>query len=70
VRVWAYLGAAAARERFADGRDAGTAVIDAGYVRTVEAAFAALGAAEHAACRPSLDPGDLPVVELRRHELP
>ena len=70
IRVWAYVGSAAARERLATGRDAGTAVIDAGYVRTVEAGFAALGAAEHAACRPSLHPGDLPVVELRRHELP
>jgi cation transport regulator ChaC len=70
VRVWAYVGSAPARERLAIGRDAGTAVIDGGYVRTVEAGFAALGAAEHAACRPSLHPGDLPVVELRRHELP
>ena len=70
VRVWAYLGSAAARERFAVGREAGTAVIDAGYVRTVEAGFAALGPAEHAACRPSLRPGGLPVLELTRHELP
>jgi dephospho-CoA kinase len=70
VRVWAYLGSAAARERFAVGREAGTAVIDAGYVRTVEAGFAALGPAEHAACRPSLQPGGLPVLDLTRHELP
>jgi cation transport regulator ChaC len=70
VRIWAYLGSAAARERFAAGRQAGTAVIDAGYVRTVQAGFAALGPAEHAACRPSLEPNGLPVVELRRHELP
>jgi hypothetical protein len=45
-------------------------VIDAGYRRAVEAAFAALGAAEHGACRPSLDPAGIPVVELVRHELP
>ena len=70
VRIWAYIGSAAARERFAAGRDTGTAVIDAGYVRMVAAGFAALGPAEHAACRPSLHPGDLPVVELRRHDLP
>ena len=68
--MWAYVGSAAARERLAAGRRTGTAVIDAGYVRTVEAGFAALGAAERAACRPSLDPGGLPVVELTRHELP
>jgi dephospho-CoA kinase len=70
IRVWAYLGSAAARERFAAGRAAGTAVIDAGYVRTVEAGFAALGADEHSACRSSLRPGGLPVLELTRHELP
>ena len=70
ARVWAYVGSAAARERLAAGRRDGTAVIDAGYVRTVEAGFAALGAPEHEACRPSLEPGDLPVLELTRHELP
>jgi cation transport regulator ChaC len=70
VRIWAYIGSAAARERLAAGRDTGTAVIDAGYVRTVAAGFAALGPAEHAACQPSLHPGDLPVLELRRHDLP
>jgi gamma-glutamylcyclotransferase (GGCT)/AIG2-like uncharacterized protein YtfP len=70
ARVWAYVGSAAARERLAAGRRDGTAVIDAGYVRTVEAGFAALGPPEHAACRPSLDPGGLVVLELTRHELP
>ena len=70
ARVWAYVGSAAARERLAAGRGDGTAVIDAGYVRTVETAFAALGAPEHAACRRSLQPGELPVLELTRHELP
>ena len=70
ARVWAYIGSPAARERLAEGRRTGTAVIDAGYVRTVEAGFAALGAGELASVRPSLDPGDLPVVELTRHELP
>ncbi|MGZ4295803.1 MAG: gamma-glutamylcyclotransferase [Solirubrobacteraceae bacterium] len=70
VRVWAYVGSVEARERLAAGRREGTAVIDAGYVRTVEAGFAALGPREHAACRPSLEPGGLPVLELRRHELP
>ncbi len=70
ARVWAYVGSAAARERLAAGRRDGTAVIDAGYVRTVEAGFAALGAREQAACRPSLRPGGLPVLQLTRHELP
>jgi hypothetical protein len=70
ARVWAYLGMAAARERLAEGRRTGIVVIDAGYVRTVEAGFAALGDDELAAVRASLAPGDLPVVDLTRHELP
>ncbi len=70
ARVWAYLGMAAARERLAEGRRTGTAVIDAAYVRTVEAGFAMLGEDELGAVRASLAPGDLPVVELTRHELP
>ena len=70
ARVWAYIGMAAARERLAEGRRTGTAVIDAGYVRTVQAGFAALGDHELAAVRASLEPGELPVVELTRHELP
>jgi gamma-glutamylcyclotransferase (GGCT)/AIG2-like uncharacterized protein YtfP len=69
ARVWAYFGKAAARERLAEGRRSGTAVIDADYVRTVEAGFAALGDQELATARTSLEPGDLPVVELTRHEL-
>jgi gamma-glutamylcyclotransferase (GGCT)/AIG2-like uncharacterized protein YtfP len=67
--VWAYIGSAAARERLSAGRGTSTAVIDAGYVRTVEAGFALLGDAELAACRASLEPGDLPVADLTRHEL-
>jgi cation transport regulator ChaC len=68
--VWAYLGMAAARERLAEGRRTGTALIDRGYVRTVAAGFAVLGDDELAACRASLEPGDLPVADLTRHELP
>lgn len=69
ARVWAYIGMAAARERLHAGRRAGTAVIDAGYVRTVEAGFAVLGDDELRAVRASLAPGDLPVVELTRNEV-
>jgi hypothetical protein len=69
VRVWIYVGTADARARLGDGRAAGTAVIDAGYLRSVRAAFAALGEAELEACAPSLEPGGLDVVELIRHEL-
>jgi hypothetical protein len=69
ARVWAYIGVPAARERLAEGRRTGTAVIDAGYVRTVRAGFSALGDAELAVVEESLEAGDLPVVELTRHEL-
>jgi hypothetical protein len=70
ARVWAYIGMPAARERLAEGRRTGTAVIDAGYVRAVQAGFTVLGDAELAVVQRSLEPGDLPVVELTRHELP
>ena len=69
ARVWAYVGMAAARERLAEGRRTGTAVIDAGYVRTVEAGFGVLGETELATVRRSLASGDLPVIELTRHDL-
>jgi hypothetical protein len=69
ARVWAYIGMAEARARLAEGRRTGTAVIDAGYVATVEAGFAAFGDDELATVRTSLTPGELPVVQLTRHEL-
>jgi hypothetical protein len=69
ARVWTYLGTADGRARYDEGRGAGTAVIDAGYRRVVETAFAGLGEAEHRRCRPSLEPGSIPVIELVRHEL-
>jgi hypothetical protein len=67
--VWVYVGTPAARGRLRDAQRDGLAVIDATYQRAVEAAFAALGADELARCRASLVPGDLPVVELVRHQL-
>jgi hypothetical protein len=69
ARVWVYVGTPAARRRLRGARHDGLAVIDASYRRAVEAAFAALGADELTRCRSSLEPGDLPVVELVRHEL-
>jgi hypothetical protein len=69
ARVWVYAGSAAARERLRGARRDGLAVIDATYLRAVEAAFAVLGAGELARCRSSLEPGELPVLELVRHEL-
>jgi cation transport regulator ChaC len=69
ARVWTYVGLPEARARFDGARAAGTAVIDAGYLRAVQIAFAALGPDERDACATSLEPCDLPVVELARHEL-
>lgn len=66
ARVWTYVGTPAGRERLRAGRRAGRAVIDAVYLATVDAAFAELGEIEHQRCRPSLEPRELPVVELRR----
>jgi hypothetical protein len=70
ARVWTYVGSAEGRERLAHGRSLATAIVDAGYLRAVEAAFAGLGAGEQAAAAGSLEPADLPVIELIRHELP
>jgi hypothetical protein len=69
VRVWTYVGLPEARARLDAARAAGTAVIGARYLRAVRTAFAALGSSEFSACAASLEPGDLPVVELTRHEL-
>ena len=70
AHLWVYLGSAAGRARLEAGQRGGTAVIDANYLRAVEAGFAALGEPEHRLCRLSLEPGGLPVSELTRHELP
>ena len=69
ARVWVYRGTTAARERLRGARHDGLAVIDATYLSAVEGAFAALGAKELALCRPSLSAGELPVLELARHDL-
>lgn len=70
MRVWAYRGSADGRARFAAAVHAGTAVIHAGYLEAVRAAFRALGPEEWAACAASLDPGALPVMQLTRRDLP
>ncbi|HET9104047.1 MAG TPA: gamma-glutamylcyclotransferase family protein [Solirubrobacteraceae bacterium] len=69
-RVWAYVGRAESRDRLTDARARGTAVIDAGYLGLVSDAFRALGPAEYERCSPSLEPDGLPVLALRRIELP
>ncbi len=70
MRVWAYAGSASGRDRLWRARAAGAAVIDANYLQEIRDGFALLGEAERSLCAASLDPGDLPVVPLRRHDLP
>lgn len=70
ARVWTYVGSAAGRARFAAGRAAGSAVIDAAYLTAVTAGLRALGSAAWTESASSLDPRGLPVRELVRRELP
>jgi hypothetical protein len=69
ARIWTYVGSSGGRERLAQGLRAGAAVIDGGYLRSVQTAFAKLGQHEYRAAQASLLPGELPVMELTRHEL-
>jgi hypothetical protein len=69
ARVWTYVGTLEGRSRLRDGRRRAVAVIAGGYLRAVRAAFAALGDDEARECADSLQPGDLPVIELTRHDL-
>ncbi len=70
ARIWAYAGSAEGRARLAQARALRAAVIDAGYLARVRAAFRSLGKAEYERCAPSLEPGELPVRDLERRELP
>lgn len=64
-RVWTYRGSAAGRERLRTGLREGRAVVDAEYVRAVQAGFAALGIDD------DVRPGaGLASVSLRRIDLP
>ena len=69
-RVWAYLGSADGRERFARGAAGGRVVVARAYVEAVQAAFRALGPAEHRAFLASTDFGGVPVWALERVDLP
>jgi len=69
-RVWAYLGSAAGRERFAHGAREGRLVVARSYVEGVQEGFRALGPDEHAAFLASTDFGGVPVAALERVDLP
>ena len=65
-RVWAYVGSAAGRARFAQG----PTVVARAYLDAVQGAFRRLGPAEHRAFLASTDFDGVPVVGLERVELP
>jgi hypothetical protein len=69
ARVWAYVGSASGRARFARGRVAGTLVVARAYVEAVQAAFRGLGPVEHRAFLESSDLGGVPVMALERVDL-
>jgi hypothetical protein len=67
-RVWAYRGRAAARERLAAGRRAGTAVVARLYLEQIRAGFAAYGALEE--FDRTTDDRRPPLRDLRRIDVP
>jgi hypothetical protein len=68
--VFAYLGLDDARERFATGVRAGTAVISRAYHDKVRSDFAALGAEALARFDATTDAPAVPLRDLRRVDLP
>jgi hypothetical protein len=60
--VWAYIGTKAARERFARGRQAGTAVVDRAYYERVREGLERIGV--------SIDPPPVPMRTLTRIDTP
>lgn len=69
-RTWAYVGSPAGRARRAQGERTGALAIQRAYLDAVRQGFAALGDAELAAFEASTEPVTLPLLDLRRVELP
>ena len=65
-RVWAYIGTAAGRRRLDDAREAGRAVVSAGYLQRTREAFAALGGPALADFEATAALDGLPVWDLER----
>lgn len=62
--VWVYCGTSAGRDRLRRGLAEGSAVVARTYLETVRAGFASAGIDDGA------DPGELPVMDLERVDLP
>lgn len=69
-RVWTYTGHPEARDRLAQARALGRAVVARSYAHDVERGFAALGAHALARYRATTLPHGLPEHELLRRDLP
>jgi cation transport regulator ChaC len=68
--VWAYVGTSEARQRYERGRADRSAVVSADYLAGVERDFASFGGAMLETFRETTDPPEVPVVPLRRVDLP
>jgi hypothetical protein len=67
--VWAYIGSAAARERYEEGFRRGTAVVDAAYYDSVRSGFRRLGERAASEFMDSTDDPSCPVRRLRRRDV-
>jgi Gamma-glutamyl cyclotransferase, AIG2-like len=69
-RAWVYVATDEARARYEGAVASGVAVVDGSYVALVRGAFAALGDGELRYFDQSTEPPSIPVVSLRRVNLP
>jgi cation transport regulator ChaC len=69
-RVWAYVGTAAARQRYETGRAADAAVVSAAYERKVRQDFATFGPDWMEQFDATTDERTVPLRHLRRIEIP
>jgi hypothetical protein len=70
ARVWTYVGSSDARARYEGAAARGAAVVDRSYLELVRARFGSLGADGLSRFDQSTDPPSVPVVPLRRVDLP
>jgi gamma-glutamylcyclotransferase (GGCT)/AIG2-like uncharacterized protein YtfP len=69
-RVWAYFATDDARARYESAVASGVAVVDGSYLELVRGSFATLGDGELRYFDQSTEPPSVPVVPLRRVNLP
>jgi hypothetical protein len=69
-RVWTYIGSAEARRRYEDGAASGSAVVDGTYYDAVKSDFRSLGARDLGEFEQTTDAPSVPVIYLKRIDLP